>query len=441
MADNPYRELPQVDNLVDQVESSLPRLLKVAAARDALREARELIGSGETPNVGHIYASELQRAEREAGISVINASGVLLHTNLGRARWSGAAVAAAAGASAHYTNVELDLESGERSRRGRYVERLLCALTGAEAAHIVNNNASALLLALAATAGGTSVPVSRGELIEIGGSYRLPAVMEAGGVNLVEVGTTNRTRIGDYQVAVQTHRCGAILKVHPSNYRISGFTSEATISELAELASSRSIPLIHDLGSGLLDSSATWVPAWLRTEPAVVQSIESGANLVLFSGDKLLGGPQAGIIAGSSHWVDTMRKHPLSRALRVDGTTYAALGATLAAYANGDVETIPFWRAALLDPKELETRTRVLADRVGGSVEEGASAVGGGSAPETPIPGWILRLSGEAAMYVRLLEGGSPVLTRREGGDLIVDLRAVDTEDDTKVGEAILRCR
>lgn len=440
MTGNPYRDLPAVDALADELGGELTRPVAISVARRAIERARHEIGSGETPDPLLLARTMARSVSREAGSRVINASGVLLHTNLGRAQWSEAAIAAATSAARDYTNLELSLDSGARSRRGSYVEILLRELTGAGAAFVANNNAAALLLVLAATASGRSVPVSRGELIEIGGSYRLPDVMEASGAQLVEVGTTNRTRLGDYVTALQTHDCGAILKVHPSNYTIEGFSTEATLEELAGL-SDEATPLLYDLGSGLLDSTSGWLPEWMSREPAVRQSLEAGADAVLFSGDKLLGGPQAGIVVGDADLIDKIRSNALARALRVDAVTYAALGATLESYLRGTPTDIPFWRHALTPDEQLNARCSALAGKCAGSVEAGASAVGAGSAPGIAIPGPVVRVRRSQHLYERLLAIDTPILTRRDSGDLLVDLRAVEPEDDEVVAGAILECR
>lgn len=306
---------------------------------------------------------------------------------------------------------------------------------------VVNNNAAALLLALAAVAGDRAVPVARGELIEIGGSYRLPSVMAASGARLVEVGTTNRTRVGDYRVAVQTHDCGALLKVHPSNYRVEGFSEEATLSELADLARDAGVPLLYDLGSGLLDADVAWLPPWLREEPAARQSLEDGATVVMFSGDKLLGGPQAGVIVGAAAQVAVMRQHPLARPLRVDAVTYAALGATLEAFLDGPPTSIPFWRQALLAEPELTARSQRVARAVDGETEPGVSRVGAGSAPGIEIPSPVVRIAGRQDLFRCLLDAETPVLARRDTGDLVIDLRAVEPDDDESIVAAILKCR
>lgn len=438
MSEPSYRDLPAVDVLAAGIESALPRALVVDASRVAIEQARGDIANGRAAHPESLAREMVRAMERSAGVPMINATGVLLHTNLGRAPWSDRAIGRAQVAASGYGNLEIDIETGARSRRGSYVERLLTRLTGAEAAFVVNNNASALLISLAATARGKAVPVARGELIEIGGSYRLPDVMDASGARLVEVGTTNRTRAGDYQIAMQTHDCGALLKVHPSNYRIEGFTEEASPSDLA--AVSNDLPFIYDIGSGLLDSEAAWVPGWLQGEPAAKQALREGAGLVTFSGDKLLGGPQAGIIVGTADLVSTIRSHPLARALRVDGVTYAALAATLEEYLNGPPVAIPFWRYALLDDDELRRRCSRVAAAVEGVVEPGTSAVGAGSAPGVTIPTPQVRLASQQGHYECLLARDRPVLARRDAGDLIVDLRAVEPSDDDAVTAAIQKC-
>lgn len=440
MSENPFRALPAVDVLADETDSTLPRSLIIDIARATLEQARSGIASGRDTDVVATAARLTRVVERSAGIGVINASGVLLHTNLGRAVWSENAVERAKIAASKFSNVEMDLETGERSRRGAYVARLLRRLTGCEASVIVNNNAAALLLALAATAAGRAVPVSRGELIEIGGSYRLPDVMASSGARLVEIGTTNRTRPGDYVTALQTHDCGAVLKVHPSNYRLEGFTEETTLGELADLKPDR-IPILYDLGSGLLDAAASWVPEWLSAEPAARQSLGAGADVVMFSGDKLLGGPQAGILVGRADLIETIRSHPLTRALRVDAVTYAALSATLEAYLDTDPTQIPFWRHALTSVDELELRTRELATDHTDEVIPGYSVVGAGSAPGLSIPTPVLRIRGGGGLFARLLDSETPILARRDRGDLILDLRAVDPADDHLVADTLARCR
>lgn len=435
-----YRDLPAVDQLASHITSPLPRALAIDVARLAIEQARADIASGEPTDVFET-ASRLGRAvHRSATTRVINATGVLLHTNLGRAVWSDRAAARAMAAASGFSNIEMDLEAGARGRRGEYVNRLLCQLTDAEDALVVNNNASALLLALAATSRDRSVPVSRGEMIEIGGAYRLPTVMAASGSSLVEIGTTNRTRLGDYVTALQTYDCGAILKVHPSNYRVEGFTEEATLADLARLKT-ETTPLLYDIGSGLLDAGAGWVPPWLEEEPAARQSLAAGADLVLFSGDKLLGGPQAGIIAGRGDLVTKLRANPLTRALRVDGVVYAALEATLESYLANEPTAIPFWRHALLPIEALTSRADNLAGQIGGLVDQGSSAVGAGSAPGARIPSPVVRLADADHLFLKLVGLDQPIITRRDHGDLVIDLRAVEPEEDESVIAAIDTCR
>lgn len=440
VSDNPYRDLPSVDVLAARIETNLPHPLVVDLARLAIAEARSRISNGEAPDAETVATELVRTTERSAGVGLVNATGVLLHTNLGRAPWSPRAIESATEAAAGYSNLEIDIATGERSRRGSYVEGLLCRLTGAEAAMVVNNNASAVLIALAATSRDRAVPVARGELIEIGGSYRLPDVMEVSGARLIEVGTTNRTRPDDFRTAVQVNTCGAILKVHPSNYTVEGFTQEAGVTDLSTIASTAGIPLIYDVGSGLLDSSLPWLPQWIRTEPGARQAIEAGADVVTFSGDKLLGGPQTGILVGSAELIGQIRSNPLARALRVDGVTLAALAATLEEYLEGPPRTIPFWRHALLSDSDLTPRAEALAATVGATVEWGHSRVGAGSAPGIAIASPLVRLGGKQGIYAELLDADRPVLTRRDSGDLIVDLRAVEPEDDTIVADAMLRC-
>jgi len=443
--DNPYRDLPSVDQLAAELEGRLPWPLVVDAVRAALQQSRRDIEEGKQVDARRTAENLVKTLERSDGTRVINATGVLLHTNLGRAVWSAPAIKQAGEVAANYTNVEIDIDTGRRARRGSYVSTLLEVLTGAEDALIVNNNAAALVLALAATSAGKAVPVARGELIEIGGSYRLPDVMEASGSRLIEIGTTNRTRAGDYGTALQLHSCGAILKVHPSNYRVEGFTEEASIDDLAALAHSRDIPLIYDIGSGLLDADTPWLdiatPAWLRAEPAARQSLAAGADLVTFSGDKLLGGPQAGIIVGTAATVSLLRKHPLARALRVDGVTYAALAATLGAFAGRGISQIPFWRQALMSSDELAGRASAMADRLGGHVEDGQSTIGAGSVPGMTIPSPVVVLPEEDHLYELLLKPDVPILTRRESGSLVIDLRTVDPVSDQLIVATVDQCR
>jgi L-seryl-tRNA(Ser) seleniumtransferase len=436
------RGLPQVDTLASSLEDRLesgPE--RVEIARKAVDAARNLARSGEGADVMAIAGMIAKAAVLSRPVQFINATGVILHTNLGRAPLSERAAKAASTIASGYSNAELDRETGERGRRGARSRHLLKLLTGAEDAFVVNNNAAAVLLTLAALATGRSVPVSRGELIEIGGSYRLPDVMKAGGANLVEVGTTNRTRVGDYETALQVHDCGMVLKVHSANYEITGFVEEVGIDALAAI--SRGVPVVFDIGSGLLDSGTPWlesVPAWVRTEPGARQSLDSGADLVLFSGDKMLGGPQAGIIAGRADLVDQIRKHPIARALRVDSATDAALAATLESYAEQRAFEIPFWRMATATVDSLKARVEAVRSLVGGEIEIGESLVGAGSAPGARIESPVLRILGQQDCFLALVQREMPVLVRRDRGDLVLDLRTVDPGADETLVAVLRQC-
>ena len=389
--------------------------------------AREAIAAGRVDE-----AEELaRRRERVLLTPVVNATGVLLHTNLGRAPLAQAT-------EASYTNLELDLETGERGSRQAVVGRLLATACGAEAAMVVNNCASAVLLALAALGAGRPVAVSRGELVEIGGAFRVPDVMAQSGAQLVEVGTTNRTRLADYRRAVEESGAVATLKVHQSNYRIVGFTEDTSVAELATLG----VPVLADIGSGLLDAACPWLggppPRWLDGEPAARQTLAAGADLVLFSGDKLFGGPQAGIIAGRADLVAACGRHPLARALRPGGLVLSALQATTLAYLRRDGQAIPFWRMASIPAVELRERAAAVVDRAGvaGVRAVDTEAVpGGGTLPGVTMPSAGIRLPGDHADALR--RRGRPVIARVDGGATICDLRTVDPADDHALADAL----
>ncbi len=444
------RDLPSVDRLARSVsDRGLPRGLVVDICRNAVDEARAALAeSGEAPDAHHLAQEAIDRLARSRPISVINATGVLLHTNLGRAPLAADAADAATAVAVHYTNLELDLTAGRRGGRGSYLQELLVHLTGAEAALAVNNNAAGLLLTLAALASGRPVPVSRGELIEIGGSYRLPELMQASGARMVEVGTTNRTRIADYEAVAPD--AAFLLKVHPSNYRVVGFTEEADLADLAVVAAGAGIPLVFDAGSGLLDADVPWIPgpapSWLSGEPGVVQSLRRGADLVLFSGDKLLGGPQAGIVVGRAELVERLRRHPLARALRMDGPTLAALESTLEAYADGRALCLPFWQMATAEGDELTRRAEriVAAAGIDARVVPSAATAGAGSVPGSAIPGPAIEPSGVDAdhLYRALLDHDPPVVTRRLRGRLLVEVRSVlPSQDETLAAALAAACR
>jgi L-seryl-tRNA(Ser) seleniumtransferase len=435
------RDLPQVNSLAASLKDILDNdLERVDHARNAIEMARALILQGDAGDADELARTMAKATMLRQPTSMINATGVILHTNLGRAPLSAKAAEAASTVASGYSNAELDRVDGSRGMRGRRTRDLLTLLTGAEDALVVNNNAAGVMLTLSTLAAGKPVPVSRGELIEIGGSYRLPDVMRASGARLVEVGTTNRTRPGDYETALQIHDCGLVLKVHNANYEVTGFVADVSIREIAEISD---VPVVYDVGSGLLDSTTPWLdhrPGWLGDEPGVRQSLQSGADLVLFSGDKLLGGPQAGIVAGKSDLVDRIRRSPIARAMRVGSPIDAALGATLEAYAGGTVSDIPFWRMATATPESLRDRTERVRSSVGGVIETGASLVGAGSAPGAKIEGPVLRLPGRQDAFTPLLQLDNPVLARRDRGDLILDLRTVNPEEDAGLVESLSKC-
>lgn len=432
-------DLPAVDSLASELASSydLNHPVAVALARDVLSDARSEIESGLAPDP---IAEARTRAETLAGSrlrQVVNATGVLLHTNLGRAPFGADAVAPG------YSNLEFDLEAGSRGKRGQYLHRSIAATAGGDAALAVNNNAGALLLALAALGGRSGrVAVSRGELIEIGGSFRLPDLMEASGAELVEVGTTNRTRVSD--MAKVAPEVDALLKVHPSNYRVEGFTEEVGFAEMAGIASGAGKPLIADLGSGLLDTRTPWLeggpPRWLEGEPGARQTLAEGADVVLFSGDKLLGGPQAGIAVGTVAAIDAMARHPVARALRIDDGTIASLTGLFETYAAGRGADIPFWSMATAPPDSLEARARTVIDEASAaaSLIDGEALPGAGSVPGQTIPTPVILLAGKPELVWRTLaDHEPPVIASRRDGAVHVNLRSVLPTEDQIVAAAL----
>ena len=436
-----YADLPSVDSLVAEVsdDSAIPHALVVAVCREAIERARAAIGAGDPADPVGDARSHLAQLTAARPTRVVNATGVLLHTNLGRASVAPDAAHAASDLMTAAGNVEVDLASGRRSKRTAYLGALIPVVTGAEAGTAVNNAAGALLLTLAALAGGGRVAVSRGELIEIGGSFRLPDLMAASGATLVEIGTTNRTRLSDF--AAVAGDVDVILKVHPSNYRVEGFHEEVTHPELAELASRNQIPFVYDVGSGLIDHDAPWLGeaprSWLASEPGVRQVLEDGADIVLFSGDKLLGGPQAGVIAGRSDLVQRISNHPIARAVRLDGPTIASLATTLELYADRRVLDVPFWAMAAASVDDIERRSRSVVDGIDGcSLVPGESVPGAGSVPGETIPTVTIVLDGHADDRWRVLARCGVVATRRDG-NAVVDLRSVPPADDDMVREAL----
>jgi L-seryl-tRNA(Ser) seleniumtransferase len=453
------RQIPSIEALLER-----PSLVSAAAAHgrervaDAARRAaaalRAQLQSGSGLPSSDASAADWIEAQtlgalREARVPslrrVINATGVILHTNLGRAPLATAAVARVADLAAGYSTLEYDLASGRRGHRHVHAERAICELTGAAAALVVNNNAAAVLLTLAGLAAGREVVVSRGELVEIGGGFRVPDVMAQSGAVLREVGTTNRTRAADYAAAV-SERTALLLRVHPSNFRIEGFTERPTLADLAGVARKLDLPLVEDLGSGWIapDNNA---PS-LGDEPSVRASLAAGADLVLWSGDKLLGGPQAGIITGRSDLVGRLRTHPLLRAVRADKLTYAALGATLTLWLNPVTRTqLPVYKMLTLTADEIAQRASHIAREVSGlpgvrcHLVDGASTTGGGSAPDTSLPTRLLvvTVDGLSAndLESRLRQNDPPIIARIQDGTVVMDLRTVLEEEDLKLVECL----
>ena len=449
------RALPSVDRLVGSeplgaLAESVGADTVTHAARETIDAARGAILKGESDTAPDIDAL----AERVTTAindllgprprHVINAAGVIIHTNLGRAPLSRAAIEAMANVARGYSDLEYDLQAGERGSRHAHPERLLQFLTGAEAAIVVNNNASAVLLALAAIAGGQEVIVSRGEAVEIGGRFRIPDVLRQSGATLVEVGTTNRTYAADYAEAI-TDNTGALLRVHRSNFLVMGFTSTPDAAEIAEIAHARSVPLINDLGSGcLLDTSQFG----LAPEPTVRDTLErEGADVAMFSGDKLLGGPQAGIAVGRKDLIDKMKSHPLARAVRIDKLDLAALTATLQAYARGAaLGDVPVWRMISADVAALDQRALRWQEQLGEDglrIVEAETAVGGGSLPGGTLPTRALAIEPERAnadtlaAQLRKPATHTAVIGRIEDARLLLDPRTVLPEEDDELIAAV----
>ena len=440
--------LPQVDALLrhDDAAHALTaygRRPVTAALRATLDEVRREAREGQAiPPDGAIIAraeADLRHHRSQRLTRVVNATGVVLHTNLGRAPLSAAAREAVLEA-AGYTDLEYDREEGRRGSRTRHLGELAAEACGTEAATVVNNGAAALVLVLAALSTGREAIVSRGELIEIGGSYRLPDVMGVSGAVMREVGTTNRTRLADYRRAL-SDTTGLLLKVHPSNYAVVGFTEEASAAQLAQLAREAGVPFVHDLGSGLL-RTATEGP--LAGEPSVEQAVADGADLVIFSGDKLLGGPQAGIVAGRADLVRACTRHPLARAFRVDKLQRAALEATLESHLRTDVPAdLPTTAMLHADPDTLRVRAEQVAARIGAgaSVTPTRSVVGGGSLPGVELDSWGVTVERRDidGLAADLRAGHPPLVGRVEDDRLVLDLRTVAPSDDELVADLVRR--
>jgi L-seryl-tRNA(Ser) seleniumtransferase len=454
-----FRRLPSIDELVrnSEVASISDREGRAAtldAARAVLDRLRQKISAGRIDEkqleiaIGGLAAAverELRRSLQLSLCPVINATGVILHTNLGRAPLAASAVEHAREVATTYSNLEFNLESGERGKRDVHVERLFTRLLGQHAPEVstvvVNNNAAAVLLALNTLAEGGEVVVSRGELVEIGGSFRIPDVMAKSGATLCEVGTTNRTRLADYERAIN-ERTRLILRVHRSNFQIVGFTEQPSLEELVALAHQRGLPILEDLGSGALFDLPT---VGITGEPGVGDSLRAGVDVVTYSGDKLLGGPQAGMLSGRREVIARIRSNPLFRALRVDKLIYAALEATLLAYVRQDHEQIPALRMMRLSADEIGIRAQALARELrpplAAEVIEGQSVIGGGAAPGASLPTRLLALTSEglsADEFAKCLRTNDPpIVARVEEGRVLLDLRTVFPEQDVQVARAL----
>jgi L-seryl-tRNA(Ser) seleniumtransferase len=426
-------DLPSVDELLrDERLADEPRELVVPAARAVLERARAEIRDGREPEpIVDAVLGEVERARRPSLRRVVNATGVLVHTNLGRAPLADAAIARVVEVGRGFSNLEYDLARGERGSRQAHVTDLLRRLTGAEAALVVNNNAAAVLLALAALAEGREVVVSRGELIEIGDGFRIPDVLARSGARLVEVGTTNRTRGSDYEAAIGPETA-LLLRVHQSNFRVVGFSEQPSLAELAEIARCHELPLVDDLGSGALSA--------VGDEPTPSESLRAGADLVCFSGDKLLGGPQAGVVVGRRDLVELLGRHPLQRALRADKLTLAALEGTLAlALEPGSRDEVPVLRMLHESIETVRARAERLAALVEGDVEETIARVGGGALPLAELPSAACAVEEELADVLRL--GEPPVVGIVRDGRTLLDCRTLSDAEVDEVVAAVLAAR
>jgi L-seryl-tRNA(Ser) seleniumtransferase len=423
------RDLPSVDELARSVDDPLA----VDAARAVLARAREEIRAGGDPgDLEARLAEELGRARAPRLRRTLNATGVIVHTNLGRAPLAEAALARVREIARGYSNLEYDLDAGARGSRQDHVADVLLRLTGAEAALVVNNNAAAVLLALAALAEGREVLVSRGELIEIGDGFRIPDVLARSGARLVEVGTTNRTRVADYEQAIGPETA-VLLRVHQSNFRVVGFTERPGLRELSLVAQSHKVVLVDDLGSG------AFVP--LEDEPSARDSLAAGADLVCFSGDKLLGGPQAGIVVGRAALVERLRRHPLQRALRADKLTLAALEGTLALYLDPERarRELPVLRMLAESGAEVRRRAERLAELVAGEVEQTVARVGGGALPLAELDSWACAIEESLAAPLRACD--PPVVGVVRDGRLLLDCRTLADAEVDEVAAAIAAAR
>ena len=451
------RRLPSVDRVVAALPELAPRVA-AAAARHAVDGARRRVVAGEDApsleGVADAARAWIAESRLRGLVPVVNATGVLIHTNLGRVPLGAEQLDAVTEVARGYSSLEYDVVEGRRGTRYGHASAAVAELTGAEDALVVNNCAAAVLLVLSTLCAGREVLISRGELIEIGGEFRIPEIMAASGARLVEVGTTNRTHLADYERAI-TPDTGAIFKVHPSNYRVVGFTAGVAARDLARLARGRGLPFVHDLGSGLVAAPVVeWDgPAGWEDEPLVPSAVRDGADLVTFSGDKLLGGPQAGVVAGRGELVARLSKSPLLRALRVDKMTLAALDVTLRMHLEGRGDAIPVWSMATTSPAELESRAQALANAIKESLGEAGAAAkveavplrsvaGGGSLPEAGLRSWGVAVGhperGADEVAARLRMRTLPVVARIEDEKVLLDLRTVLPGHDAAVAAAVV---
>ncbi len=429
------RQLPGVDQLLQHPNATgwaaaYGRPLTTQAIRAVLEAARQnYLAKGSLPGEADLLRQVQGYLEAQTApslVPVINASGVVLHTNLGRAPLSPAALEALQSTALGYSNLEFDLEKGQRGSRLVHAEALLCRLTGAQAALVVNNNAAAVLLVLSALARRRSAVISRTQLVEIGGGFRIPEVMQQSGARLVEIGATNRVNLADYEKAIAEEHPALILHAHRSNFQIIGFTAEPELKEIAALAQRAGLPLVDDLGSGALLDTARF---GLSHEPTVAESLKAGADLVCFSGDKLLGGPQAGIILGHADLLARLRKHPLARAVRADKLCLAALSATLLHYLKDEAESaIPIWQMISASPEQIRQRAAAWQAALGaGEVLPGLSTVGGGSLPEETLPTFVFALQPKNPQKFldQLRRSLPPVIARIADDQVLLDPRTV----------------
>ena len=465
-----FSVIPSIEQLrqraaVRALEARFGAEATVGALRAAAAEARRALASGAgaevVEGIEQATATQLAAAFRPSLAPVINATGVVLHTNLGRAPLAAVAIERVADVARGYSSLEYDVDRGARGRRDVHAEVLICRLTGAEAAVVVNNNAAATMIVLAALASGREVIVSRGELVEIGGGFRVPDVMAQSGATLREVGTTNKTRAADYAAAI-TEKTALILRVHPSNFTIQGFTERPVLAELVAIGKKFNLPVAEDLGSGNVSDTGSdrgsdpgsdtvsYTGSDTVSDPTVAATIAAGVDACCFSGDKLLGGPQAGIIVGRRSQIDRIRKHPLMRALRVDKMTYAALEATLAEYVAGRAQTtVPVQRMLTMTAAEIRARADAVANAVRGNhgwradVVKGASAIGGGSAPGVELPTWLVAIEKAGTtpdgLEVALRRQTPPIIARIERDRVLLDLRTVLPEQDSTLLACLAR--